>query len=151
MLSNNSSQQPVPVRGGLGYWCCTDGSTSPDIENPDDRVEVSRFFPLWSWNDFFGNLYSQVAFRRLDFNRDGYLTEEDFLEVVFLNESNVGGLWLIFWKISIPTCLHRSSGPWSRVMLKAANFRGFFNIVTRSVLSLPFQNNLFLQTAYVLL
>ena len=50
------------------------------------------FFRYEAGTIFFGNLYSQVAFRRLDFNRDGYLTEEDFLEVVFLNEFNVGGL-----------------------------------------------------------
>ena len=70
-----------PVRGGLGYWCCTDGSTSPDIENPEDRVEVSRPLERSSFSEI---KFFQVAFRRLDFNRDGYLTEEDFLEVLCL-------------------------------------------------------------------
>ena len=31
-----------------------------------------------------------MAFRRLDFNRDGFLTEEDFLEVFHLR---LGGIW----------------------------------------------------------
>ena len=33
-----------------------------------------------------------MAFRRLDFNRDGFLTEEDFLEVFHLRLGGGGGL-----------------------------------------------------------
>ena len=43
-----------------------------------------RCFDHWKDPLFQKSYFFQVAFRRLDFNRDGYLTEEDFLEVLCL-------------------------------------------------------------------